>query len=531
MRSLLCILLLQLGLGACAQSFLWDGTFQPYFNIRNQPSVYVADLYELNSGKIIISGDFDFTPTIPTVNYNGLTATYRSGTRIINFGSGGFSGAIIPLNDSIFTNVTTSGWQQVDTNGNRVNLNWFFNSFKTARCQNGIPLFFKDGSSLRSNSTDNSGLPCTIVNAPDTFPGRYIIKLTPQGLWDSTFNQGDANYQPDGYAQYDSNRIMVYGQPDRFTHYNGVQVDGLCRVFLDGTLDTTFHSPLDGSRIAANIPRILRIEPNGKFFVGLKFYLKNHLNSVSLARLNPDGSLDTTFNNFGSPSSLNPQLGGGVNTIEKTPDGGYLVGGYFQNYQGQAKNAIAKIDSNGNVEPQYFTFGGPSTPSSGNNLEVIKIIKSKFGGYYVGGTFTQWDGVACQPIVRLTDLLVGVEEAPFGSAQGASVSVYPNPSNGIFTVKSEAVPAAGRLGIVSVEVFDLMGTLVQFKLYPEFFSGRFGTNSASPNSLSVREKSIEGHNLARNEVRINLSSLPSGVYLLKLTMQNGEVITKKLIKQ
>ena len=58
-----------------------------------------------------------------------------------------------------------------------------------------------------------------------------------------------------------------------------------------------------------------------------------------------------------------------------------------------------------------------------------------------------------------------------------------------------------------------------------------GTNSASPNSLSVREKSIEGHNLARNEVRINLSSLPSGVYLLKLTMQNGEVITKKLIKQ
>ena len=54
MRNIFFIIIFQLTLGACAQTFLWDGTFQPFFNIRNQPSVYVGDIHELNSGKLIV---------------------------------------------------------------------------------------------------------------------------------------------------------------------------------------------------------------------------------------------------------------------------------------------------------------------------------------------------------------------------------------------------------------------------------------------------------------------------------------------
>jgi hypothetical protein len=525
MRSLLCILLLQLGLGACAQSFLWDGTFQPFFNIRNQPNASINDLHELQSGSVILLGNFTHSGQ-SGIQFSGITSVINNGSANPSFvGLGGYPSFLSNKRDS---NLVVSGTGiyniKIDTNGQVVNWPWVVNSRKTVRCFYGIPLFFSDGTSIMSNSTDNSGLPCTIVNPPDTFPGRHIIKLTPQGLWDSTFNQGDANYQPDGYAQYDSNRIMVYGQPDRFTHYNGVQVDGLCRVFLDGTLDTTFQSPLDGARLVRNTPQILRIEPDGKIYLGRIFYLKNHLNSVSLARLNPDGSLDSTFNNFGSPTSLNPQLTGAVQTIEKTPDGGYLVGGYFQNYQGLAKNAIAKIDSNGNVEPQYFSFGGPGGLGAGNYPSVVTILKSKFGGYYVGGTFTQWDGVACQPIVRLTDLLVGVAEAPIAiGAQGASVSVYPNPSNGIFTVKSE-------VKIKSAEVYDLMGSLV-LERSSSVFEGASRYDVANATSLDDPSKKYRDALSAGDAPSWNLANFEPGIYFLKVVLDNGQVVSKKLIKQ
>src|SRR5690606_11968969 len=97
-----------------------------------------------------------------------------------------------------------------------------------------------------SNLRDNSGKPCFIINPTDTVPGQHIIKVTPEGLWDSSFTHISIR-QPTGFFPYDSNRILAYGHPWRLTQYDGKKVDGFFRIFLDGTLDTNFHSPLDGN--------------------------------------------------------------------------------------------------------------------------------------------------------------------------------------------------------------------------------------------------------------------------------------------
>ena len=211
----------------------------------------------------------------------------------------------------------------------------------------------------------------------------------------------------------------------------------------------------------------------------------------TLVRLNPDGSLDSTFMNFSGPIDTNNFY---VVTfpIAPTDDGGYLVGGTFNSYQGYPKPSIAKIDSSGAVEPQYFTSGGPdSSIILGANYPLVEFIyKSKFGGYYVGGDFLKWDGQPSQPLIRLTDLVIGLDENGRPIESKSEVSVYPNPAQNQITIQSNVL-------LVKAQVFNLQGQLVT--------TGR-------ANSFS-----IEG--------------LKSGIYFIKAILKNGEVVSKKLIKQ
>jgi hypothetical protein len=361
--------------------------------------------------------------------------------------------------------------------------------------------------------------PCPIINAPDTFPGRHLVKVTPQGLWDSTF-AAFPNYPPSGVIRYDSNRLLVYGSPSQFTHYNGVRVNGLCRIFHDGSLDTTFTSPMvDTSAFNVIIPRLP--DSSGKIFLCGKFLIKDYPNQHNtLVRLTMDGQLDTTFSfNNGPTHNL---IHGGATVITKTTDGGYLVGGSFNSYQGVTVSSIAKIDSIGSLEPQYFTAGGPDS-SSVNTVgipSVNVILKSKLGGYYVAGNFLKWDGQASQPIVRITGLntTVGLEKTGLRAESRSEVLIYPNPSNGIFKIESE-------VGIESIEVYNIQGALIisdteRFKLRPSIHFERSSKHSGC--NLNCTEVP---------EIQLNLTDSPKGIYFLKVELKNGAFVTKKVVKQ
>jgi hypothetical protein len=205
--SLLVFCIILLGVGLSAQSLVLDPTFQSHFDFRTTLGPIVGDIYENPpDGRIYVAGNFSFhngqTP------YSGSLCYNRNGSLYTSFQSLGAWGPITRVNDSI---LYIHDYLR-DTLGNVLNNNiWKLNRLKTVRCGWGnLPFFFKDGPALIANGKDNWGVPCNIINPPDTFPGRIIIKLTPTGLWDSTFTP-DASGSPRRFTRYDSNRIIISG--------------------------------------------------------------------------------------------------------------------------------------------------------------------------------------------------------------------------------------------------------------------------------------------------------------------------------
>jgi hypothetical protein len=422
----------------------------------------VSDIWEnpLN-GKIYIVGDFEFSAN--GQGHYGLTSMNLNGRRNLNYqglvGGDGWS-LIWQINDTTLINAKHGLYRQTDFNGATMNLSWRFNYAKTVSCVTTVrPYFFDDGSSLMSNDTTAVPMGCDIFNPPDTFPHRYVIKVDPQGYWDSSFVP-DANHPPKGFLPYDSNRLFVYGLSRDFTHYDGRRVNGLCRIYEDGTLDTTFNLVLSDTA-APVVFSIQEVQNDGKFFLCGYYILEDYPNQTfTLARFNADGTLDSTFNNFNGPRDTNPGAVYGLegtNDICATPDGGYLVGGLFNSYQGFTKHNIAKIDSNGNVEPQYFTTVGPDSAVglfiAGQDTlgNVHKIHPSKFGGYYVMGDFFTWDGAPVQGIVRIKDKTVGLKSIEY---REKSIEIFPNPTLGEINISSTAQIAA-------IEIYDLLGKRVR----------------------------------------------------------------------
>jgi len=79
--------------------------------------------------------------------------------------------------------------------------------------------------------------------------------------------------------------------------------------------------------------------------------------------------------------------------------------------------------------------------------------------------------------------------------QGAEISLYPNPTSSTLTVRANEL-------ISAVEIIDLTGKIVQ-------------TQS----------------NIFNEQVVLNVNSLSSGIYFLRLTNQQEEISYKKFIKQ
>src|SRR5690554_897463 len=356
MKSLLITFLFSLSLtaGLLAQPLSIDSTFQPFFDIRSGIGKGgISDLWEdPNSGKLYLSGDYKFS--VGQEYYESHASLLRNGNYNYDFKGSSFIahinlGKITPFGDSIlmYQHSFSGFYLPINKKGAIVMEDWSRNyGRKSVRCSAASePYFFPDGSALMSNAY-SSNIPdaCKIILPPDTFPHRYIVKIDPQGFWDSTFTP-DANYDPKGFMPYDSNQIFVYGQPWAFTHYDGVRVNGLCRIYLDGTLDTTFKTPLLSDTSGLNISStffIKNINKNdGSFFILGTYYLEEFgtKKRFKILKFHADGTIDSTFNTSQNITVTETAVPiSVVGSIVPTPDNGYLVSGLFDTYLGYDKH-------------------------------------------------------------------------------------------------------------------------------------------------------------------------------------------------
>jgi uncharacterized delta-60 repeat protein len=195
---------------------------------------------------------------------------------------------------------------------------------------------------------------------------RYrIARLNSDGSVDQSFNPGNgATYvedtvravlvQPDG-------KIIVAGE---FGLFGGdTWPRSLCRLNADGTRDLTFNTP---GGVSGSVNALAR-QPNGKIVLGGRFSTVGGVTRGNLAVLNPDGSLDTSFD---------PGTGanGVLNATVSQPDGKVVFGGPFDHVNNVARFHVARVHGD--------PFLSASLSSSQLN-QVVIAWPSSFSNYFL----------------------------------------------------------------------------------------------------------------------------------------------------
>jgi uncharacterized delta-60 repeat protein len=179
------------------------------------------------------------------------------------------------------------------------------------------------------------GIPTAIATQPDgrvlaAWIGR-IARFNGDGSADGTFapveitqtlngSVRDFEIQPDG-------KILVGGG---FSTTGGTNRNGIARLNANGTLDTTFDpgTGADGDVLA------VALQPNGKILIGGAFAHFNGVLRNRIARLNPDGTIDSSFN---------PAADGVVSSLLLQPDGKILLAGDFLTVNGVLRPYVARL--------------------------------------------------------------------------------------------------------------------------------------------------------------------------------------------
>ncbi len=174
--------------------------------------------------------------------------------------------------------------------------------------------------------------------------------------------------QPDG-------KVLVGGS---FTQIDGQLKNRVIRLNTNGSLDASFEAFIMNGEV-----RDILVQSDGKIVVGgtfttvrLNAAAVNSLTRNRMARLNADGSLD---------SSYDPNLNGDVRTLLAQPGDGIMVGGSFTAVGSAARTRMARLIASGSLDA---TFASPDI----RNGEVRAIVQEPAGTYVIGGNFTSVRG-------------------------------------------------------------------------------------------------------------------------------------------
>ncbi len=146
-------------------------------------------------------------------------------------------------------------------------------------------------------------------------------------------------------------------------------------------------------------------EADGSSIIGGYFTAVNGVARQNIARLNPDGSLDATWN---------PECNGTVNTLALTGDSVY-AGGSFTQIGGQNRNSIAKISlDKGLADPLWDP--GLKPPRAAGYITAVYSILCSGSDVYFGGDFSN----------SVTSYLARTQQSGSGKADP---SWRPHPNN------------------------------------------------------------------------------------------------------
>lgn len=273
---------------------------------------------------------------------------------------------------------------------------------------------------------------------------RPVLKILPAALLACALGQVNAAvYAPDSFAngggtnletmvmvKDGSNRVVIGGA---FTVTEGqAGYRGVARFRTDDSLDTTFKVATD------DFVKAIAVQPDGKILIGGAFHWVQGAGSSTtttfwgIARLNDDGTLDTTFQN--APAGQ-VKSNHNVRGIAVQPDGKIVIGGYFTLIDGVARSGIARLNANGTLDTGFNVGAGTN-----DGVEDVKLQAD--GKILISGSFTSVNGTTIRGVARLnTDGSVDTSFTP----NGGNGAVTNGSIGGLFPVYQMAVQNDGKI--------------------------------------------------------------------------------------
>lgn len=222
-----------------------------------------------------------------------------------------------------------------------------------------------------------------------------LVRYNANGTVDTTFGNHGMVFT-DFAGRYDF-LYKVLLQPDGKILADGTATESLgegmavVRYNRDGSLDPSFGTGGKAFIYFFDFGEFGRgavLAPNGKILLYGDSYQENTDNDFTLIRLNPNGSLDTTFG-IGGEVTTDFQNNFDIGTcVVVQPNGKIVAGGYSEPDDGSIHFALARYNTDGTLDKSFGTNGEVVTNLAGDAF-MTGLVLQRNGAVVAVGHSTQ----------------------------------------------------------------------------------------------------------------------------------------------
>jgi uncharacterized delta-60 repeat protein len=389
-----------------------DGAIDTNFNYSGGAPLAGANngvtcIQVLSSGKVMIAGNFTSYDGvtlgyIARLNSDGTVDTgwnYSGGAPLAGFVGGGVSGMTVLPNGDILAVGNFTSYDGVSLSGHMAYINADGTITNTAgsfvaNIGTGANAVTR-GVGINPNTGADAG---KVVfgggGAVTTWDGNAahdIVRVNANGVYDNTFNTNVGSTGFNGVVYqigFQSNGGNSGGNRDKViaaggsTTVEGHTIRGIARLNENGSYDTTWNPSGAGTN---GTVYTMEVMPDDTVWIGGSFYTYNGVTTGNLIHLSADGvpltGVTTPVWTPGTGAygpSGSGVAGGEVDAVYAQPNGKLLIAGYrFVGYNGSTVGYIARINADGTLDT---TFNN----GAGTGFTTVPIYDAAGGGrdYY-----------------------------------------------------------------------------------------------------------------------------------------------------
>ncbi len=228
-----------------------------------------------------------------------------------------------------------------------------------------------------------------------------IAQLNSDGSLDTSFDPGNlSGIMIYAAACQSDGKILIGGL---FDNINGTPRNNIARLNADGSLDSSFDPGTGTNDYVSSIT----LQNDGKILIGGNFTAYNDISKNYLVRLNEDGTPDSSFDPGTGTDTP-------ISVIRITSDQKILIAGKFTSYNNTPVATIARLESNGTLDASF-------NPGTGANNYIITLLIQPDDKILIGGSFTEFNGLVRNRIERL--LPDGSQDLFFNAGTGTNAII------------------------------------------------------------------------------------------------------------